>query len=118
MAQQLRFSTVLILAGFSLFGCTKKESPKDQGPLTTAQLEARGQVVYQTACIACHHVDPHKDGSVGPAIAGSTLELVTNRVLHATYPVGYKPKRETAQMPALPHLEKEVSALHAFLNKL
>jgi hypothetical protein len=32
------------------------------------------------------------------------------------YPDGYKPKRETALMPAFPELKNEIPAIHAFLN--
>jgi mono/diheme cytochrome c family protein len=91
--------------------CTPTEkSAKEPDPV------ARGQAVYLSNCAACHNVNPKLDGSVGPAIAGSSLELVRARVLKASYPDGYVPKRSTGQMPAFPHLEKEVQALYTFLN--
>lgn len=98
-----------------LSSCTKKaNSSTDQ--LTADQLVQRGKSVYNLNCIACHNLDPSKDGSSGPAISGSSKELLEARILRATYPKAYKPKRDSKQMPALPHLEKEIPAIQAFLN--
>lgn len=84
--------------------------------MTPEQLVDRGKMIYQLNCISCHNPDPSKDGLLGPLVWGSTNALLEERVLRAAYPVGYKPKRETQQMPALPHLQKELPALEAFLN--
>ncbi|HAO99906.1 MAG TPA: hypothetical protein DCQ83_07665 [Fibrobacteres bacterium] len=69
-----------------------------------------------THCIACHSVNPAVDGSVGPALKGSALELIEARVMRAEYPPGYTPKRSTHIMPRLPLETDDVKALHAFLN--
>ncbi|MCE3259886.1 MAG: cytochrome [Bacteroidetes bacterium] len=104
-------------------GCTKKDaattSSSDGAAAASSseeQLVARGQTIYKMNCIACHNPDPAVEGPTGPSIKGSSLELVQLRVLKAQYPEGYKPKRDTKVMPPLPHLEKEVPAIHAFLN--
>jgi mono/diheme cytochrome c family protein len=76
---------------------------------------AKGRTVYLTNCTACHNSDPSIDGTLGPAVAGSSRELVEARVLHAAYPPGYTPKRPTQQMIALPHLAPAVPDLAAFL---
>lgn len=76
----------------------------------------RGQRVYKNVCVACHNPDPALPGALGPAIAGSWRELVEARVVHATYPEGYQPKRPTQTMPAMPHLAGAVDDLTAFLN--
>lgn len=76
----------------------------------------RGKQVYFANCIACHSADPTKDGTLGPAVKGSPKELVTARVMKAEYPPGYTPKRQTKIMVALPHLEKSIDDLVAFLN--
>jgi mono/diheme cytochrome c family protein len=75
----------------------------------------RGRLVYQQACISCHNPDPTRDGSVGPAVAGSSPELVRARVLHGDYPPGYTPKRESKLMPPQPYLEPELPELIAYL---
>lgn len=75
----------------------------------------RGKAVYTGLCIACHNVDPAQDGSVGPAIAGSSRELLEARVVHATYPPGYQPKRDSSAMPAFPHLADQIDDLAAYL---
>lgn len=106
-----------ILSGLLLFSCTKKQEVPAGSELTPAQSIERGKSVYNLNCTACHNADPAKDGSTGPAIANSTKELLETRVLKATYPPDYKPKRDTKQMPALPHLEKEIPALTSFLNQ-
>ena len=50
----------------------------------------RGRQVYAANCTACHHVDPTLDGTMGPAIAGSSRELLVARVLGGDYPSGYQ----------------------------
>lgn len=79
-------------------------------------LVARGHILYATNCTACHNSDPTKDGSLGPAIKGSAIELVQARVLRGEYPAGYSPKRQTHIMQKLPLTEDDVKAIHAFLN--
>lgn len=90
------------------------EAPTEQD--LTAQLAQRGKSVYNLNCIACHNSDPSKDGSTGPSLRGSSRELLDAKILRATYPGGYKSKRDTKLMPALPHLAKEISALEAYLR--
>lgn len=89
-------------------------SKKDTKPLSA--LESKGKSVFMANCITCHNQDPRLAGSLGPDIAGSSLELVTARVLHQSYPPGYKPKRATKIMPALPFLQADLPAIHAYLN--
>lgn len=79
--------------------------------------EARGERVYKNVCVACHAPDPKLEGILGPAIAGSSRELIEARVLHATYPEGYTPKRNSQVMPKLPHLATSIDDLTAFLNQ-
>lgn len=104
-----------LMAGAFLVGCThKSDSPAvKKEPVS---LYDRGRIIYVTRCIACHNQDPHQPGSIGPAIYGSSLELVTARVMHAGYPPGYKPQRTTHIMPPLPDLKADIPAIHAFLN--
>ncbi len=105
--------------GFLIFaGCPSKEdgankSNQSQG---VQDLIARGKVTYSSSCTACHNPDPKKPGSLGPEIYGSTRDLVEARVLRAEYPQGYKPKRATKSMVALPHLKNDIDALAAYLN--
>ena len=78
----------------------------------------RGKRVYVANCIACHNPDPTREGTLGPAVAGSSLALVEARVLRAEYPPGYTPKRSSALMPAQPFLKADVPALAAYLESL
>jgi mono/diheme cytochrome c family protein len=105
-----KLGAILLLSVFTFNSCIKNDSK----PLTA--LENRGKSVYMGNCIACHNQDPQLVGSVGPNISGSSLELVTARILHQSYPPGYKPKRPTGLMPALPFLESDIPAIHAYLN--
>jgi mono/diheme cytochrome c family protein len=82
-------------------------------PLTPAQ---RGRQVYMSNCVVCHNPDPNLPGSQGPPIAGSSRELVEDRVLHLQYPAGYKPKRTTHAMRALPYLAPKIDDITAFLQ--
>ncbi len=79
-------------------------------------LVQKGYAVYKTNCIACHNVDPNKDGSLGPAIKGASLELLSKRILEGKYPPNYKSKRDTSLMQAMPYLKNDLTALHAYLT--
>lgn len=103
----------LIVVLLSLFACQKKEETPS-APLS--DLAKRGRAVYLANCIACHNPDPRLAGSIGPDIAGSSLELVQARVLTRGYPPGYKPKRTSSQMPDFPQLKEDIPGLHAYLN--
>lgn len=101
-----------------LVACTKKET--SSGPaqaLTPEQLVEKGKSVYISNCIACHNADPKLDGTLGPAVAGSSKDLLEARVLRGNYPEGYKPKRATHTMVALPHLANQMDALYSYLNQ-
>ena len=82
---------------------------------------ARGKQIYRTICIACHHPDPEKEygnlGTFGPAIAGSSYELLKMRVLTTSYPKGYKPKRDTQLMTTFDLKEDQLRALHTYINR-
>lgn len=85
-------------------------------PPTLSPEAEKGRQIYVANCIACHNADPKKTGAVGPAVAGASRELIEARVVHGTYPPGYKPLRTTTLMVALPHLAADVDALAAFLK--
>ena len=76
----------------------------------------RGRAVFVANCVACHNNDPSKDGPIGPAIKGSSKELIESRVLSTSYPPGYKPKRPTHVMPQFPFLKDEIPYLAAYLR--
>lgn len=75
-----------------------------------------GRRVYLSRCTACHNADPKLLGSIGPEVFGSSRELLEARVIHGTYPAGYKPKKPSAMMPAMPDLKDKIDALTAYLN--
>lgn len=75
----------------------------------------RGRTVYLSVCTACHNADPSRDGSLGPANAGASRELLEAKILHGTYPPGYTPKRDTRMMPPMPQLAGSLDDLAAFL---
>lgn len=82
-----------------------------------AALLKRGKIVYMSYCIVCHNINPKMAGGTGPSNWGSSLELVTLKVLHGKYPKGYKPKRKSKLMPQFDDdLEEDIMAIHAFLN--
>jgi mono/diheme cytochrome c family protein len=75
----------------------------------------RGRAVFLANCVACHNNDPSRDGPIGPAIKGSSRELIEARVLGSSYPPNYKPKRPTKIMPQFPFLRDELPYLVAYL---
>lgn len=86
-----------------------------------AELDAaatRGEKTYQNVCIACHAPDPNLDGTLGPAVAGASLELLQAKVLRGEYPAGYAPKRPGAVMPRYAHVEERLTDLSAYLAEV
>lgn len=104
------FRFLLIVFLISSSACKKADD------VQLSPLAQKGKSAYLSNCIVCHNPDPTKPGSIGPDIAFSSLELVTSRVMYAKYPPNYKPKRPTAAMPPFPMLEKDIPAIHAYLN--
>ena len=132
-----RLFIVLIL--FSLLAACEQKTPKEtesvvqvksnnESPTTSVDFTtsneamipiidpAKGKAVYYANCTSCHNYNPKKVGSIGPDIYGSSIELLKNKVLYGKYPNNYKPKRVIGVMPLYPHLNKQISNLHAFLN--
>ncbi len=119
MTPRMRFVLLVFLAA-----CTKQASQEAASPpaITTGdqvkiELVNKGKTSYQSNCTACHNPDPKKDGPLGPAIFGSSYELIEARVMRAEYPADYKPKRASKVMVALPQVKADLDALAAFLNK-
>jgi mono/diheme cytochrome c family protein len=107
MAWRLAALTIAALA------CSNAE--RDAG--NRDPLAVKGERVYLNVCVACHHANPAEDGSVGPAIAGSSRELLEAKVVRGEYPPGYTPKRPSAAMPPFAYLADQIDALHAFLDE-
>ena len=93
------------------------DSPSEETQ-SAAELAAKGRGIYMANCIACHNVDATKDGALGPAVAGASLELLEARVIRGDYPAGYIPKRDTRVMVPLRHLERNLGELVAYLDSL
>ena len=91
-------------------------SEKKNATLTLGSDPEKGKVVYYANCISCHNYNPKKPGSIGPQIYRSSKGLLSNKINFGKYPKNYKPKMSTKIMPLLPHLDKEITNLHAFLN--
>ena len=95
-----------VALGFALAGCGEREE------LSPAEV---GHQVYRGTCIACHHLDPTRDGPTGPGVACASQELLEARIVRGEYPPGYVPKRPTRLMPAQPYLSEQVPELTAYL---
>ena len=110
-----RISAVLaaLLLGGGL-GCS--EGADGGGAVALSPEATKGKQVYQTVCIACHASDPNQAGALGPAVAGSSQELLEAKVIHGEYPPGYTPKRDSRAMVPLPHLQPDIPALAAYLD--
>ncbi len=107
---------LLILGFLFLSSCDFNKKSQDVTGVAVDPIYEKGRAVYISNCISCHNVDPSQNGSIGPAVKNSSIELLEARILHAKYPDGYKPKRSSAQMPAFPELKDDIPALFKFLN--
>src|SRR5439155_16391912 len=99
----------------SLNACSKESD--DKSPSAKNPDWERGRAVFVANCVACHNSDPSKDGPLGPAIKGSSKELIEARVVRGSYPPNYKPKRNTKVMPTFPYLAPEIPSLVAYLRE-
>ena len=119
---------VLLASGVLLAACGQDDKPAPtagpSGPasssgavaVTAAGDPTQGRQIWLGQCVACHNPDPGKDGPIGPAVKGASKDLLEARVVHATYPPGYKPKRETKVMPPRPDLVASIPDLAAYLR--
>lgn len=99
-----------------LISCTKDKRLEGKSE-EEIKLINRGRTVYMTTCVVCHHTNPKLVGPTGPAIYGSSLELINAKLLKGGYPEGYKAQRSTHLMPTFIEEHKEdADAIHAFLN--
>jgi mono/diheme cytochrome c family protein len=98
-----------------LLGAALLAACSEAGPEHADPAASRGRAVYLSVCTACHNADPNLDGSLGPANAGASRELIEAKLLRGAYPPGYKPKRDSQVMPRFEHLAGSVDDLAAFL---
>ena len=122
--RRLFFAFLLIMLFSS---CEKKsikqeeaESELDQKKLNntialTTDIE-KGRMVYFANCVSCHNNNPKKPGSIGPEVYGASIDVLAQKIVFGKYPENYSPKRTSKIMPLMPHLKKEISNLHAFIN--
>ena len=119
-----RFILALLLLVF-VSNCEKKGieqeySEADKKKLNkTIALEAdieKGRTVYFANCVSCHNNNPKKPGSLGPEVYGVSTDVLTQKIISGKYPENYSPKRKTKIMPLMPHFNKDISNLHAFIN--
>ena len=120
--RRLFFALLLIML---VSNCEKKsieqeEAEADQKKLNntvalTTDIE-KGRMVYFANCVSCHNNNPKKPGSIGPEVYGASIDVLTQKIVFGKYPENYRPKRTSKIMPLMPHLKKEISNLHAFIN--
>ena len=99
----------LITLAAALAGCS------GQGSALSPEAE-RGRQVYLAQCTSCHSSDPAQNGPLGPAVRGSSREVLEARLLRGVYPPGYTPKRPSAVMQPMPHLAGSLNDLAAYLQ--
>src|SRR5438093_13496527 len=104
---------LIVVLTLAASACSKESEQSGQSPDWK-----RGRAVYVANCVACHNNDPSRDGPIGPAIKGSSKELLEARVLSTSYPPGYRPKRPTKVMPQFPFLNEYITHLAAYWSNL
>ena len=119
---RLFFALLLIML---ISNCEKKNIEKENAktdqktlPNTvalTTDIE-KGRMVYFANCVSCHNNNPKKAGSIGPEVYGVSIDVLTQKIVSGKYPENYRPKRPSKIMPSMPHFNKEISNLHAFIN--
>jgi len=116
LVQRIRANlAILLLCAPLVIGACSGDSDDSSGAAKDPDWQ-RGRALYLANCVACHNLDPSRDGPIGPALKGSSRELLEYRVLRTEYPPGYKPKRNTKLMPTFPYLKSEIPYLAAYLR--
>ena len=117
----LAFVLLFFISGCDIFKTNDKKQSQKVGKskesITLTNDSEKGKATYYANCIPCHNNDPKKQGSIGPKIYGASKDLLTKKINYGEYPKNYTPKKNTKIMPLMPHLHKNISNLHAFLNK-
>jgi len=111
----MTLSTKLVTLLFGIYLLVSCSKDSDDAKSARNPDVERGRAVFVANCVACHNNDPSRDGPLGPAIKGSSRELLESRVLSTSYPPNYKPKRPTKVMPQFPFLKDEIPYLAAYL---
>jgi len=117
-ARRTLFRTFGSLLAFAALACgDSSDGASGNGAELDAEaaLIARGKHYYDNVCIACHNGNPTVDGTLGPALAGASLDVIQAKVMRGEYPEGYTPKRDTGTMPRFQYLEPELEGIAAYL---
>ena len=123
MTMNRLFFVILLMALVS--NCEKKNLKQEEAEVDknnqknsvalTNDIE-KGRTVYFANCVSCHNNNPKKPGSIGPAVYGVSIDVLTQKLVSGKYPENYIPKRTSNIMPLMPHLNSEISNLYAFIN--
>lgn len=94
------------------------------GPSFSADQETidRGRRLYLSNCIQCHNRDPNRKGPIGPEMTDAPLSIMTAKIMTGKYPevlpAGFVPKRKTTAMRKIIKLEKDIPAIHAYVQSV
>ena len=120
--RRLFFSLLMIMF---VSNCEKKSIEQEEAEVDQKKLNntvaltiniEKGRMVYFANCVSCHNNNPKKPGSIGPEVYGVSIDVLTQKIVSGKYPENYRPKRTSKIMPSMPHLNKEILNLHAFIN--
>ena len=120
--RRIFFALLLIIL---VSNCEKKSTEQEEAESNQKKLNntvalttdiEKGRMVYFANCVSCHNNDPNKPGSIGPEVYGVSIDVLTQKIVSWKYPGNYRPKRPSKIMPSMPHLNKEISNLHAFIK--
>ena len=120
--RRLFFSFLLIIL---VSNCEKKSIEQEEAEADKKEINnnvalitdiEKGRMVYFANCVSCHNNNPKKPGSIGPEVYGVSIDVLTKKIVSGKYPENYRPKRASKIMPSMPHFNKEISNLHAFIN--
>jgi mono/diheme cytochrome c family protein len=82
----------------------------------------KGKRLYLSNCIQCHNKDPNLKGSLGPEMIDAPLVVMTAKVMTGVYPAvlpaGFVPKRKSKAMRKIPRLQKDIPAIHAWVQSM
>ena len=101
---RIHLSMVLMITSLLLSACGQDE------PVSP------GQRIYVANCAMCHTMDPKRGGPRGPAVAGSSVKLLEQKLLEGKYPQGYKPSRSTSMMPRFSGIKPFIPELAEYLE--
>lgn len=74
------------------------------------------QRMYERNCTKCHNVNPSLAGTTGPELVTTPERVYKVKIVHGSYPSGYKAKRRSKAMPKFKLYDWQIKSLYWYIQ--